>query len=204
MIKPRLGVRVAAAFLIATLTGSRLSAADVRCVVARGVAAISITGEIAAGDADAFRSAIAQATAAGYPVSEIRLNSIGGNVFEGVKIVQLVNSANLNTSVAWGATCASVCFLAFAAGVEKSVDASSRIGVHVASGEFGEETSASIAATGALARIAQTLFVPTDIINRMVSTPATAMFWLGKSDLAEMGVTVNDGRWLFASMPLPV
>jgi hypothetical protein len=194
MIKPRLGGRVAVAFVIGMLTSSRLSAADVNCMVADGVAAISITGEIAAGDADAFRSAIAQATAAGYSVSEIRLNSIGGNVFEGVKIVRLVNSANLNTSVALGATCASVCFLAFAAGAEKSVDISSRIGVHVASGESGDETPASIAATGAMARIAQSLFVPADIINRMVSTPATGMFWLDKSDLAEMGVTVNDGR----------
>lgn len=194
MIESVFRLSAAAVSLIATLTSSRVSAADVSYVVAGSVATISITGEIAAGDTDALRSAITRAAEAGYPVSEISLNSMGGNVSEGVKIVRLVNSANLNTNVPLGATCASVCFLAFAAGAKKSVDISSRIGVHVASGELGEETPASIAATGAMARIAQTFLVPTDIISRMVSTPATGMSWLGMSDLAEMGVTVNGGR----------
>jgi hypothetical protein len=194
MIKSVFGFLVTAVSLIATFTSLRVSAANVSYVVVGSMATISIAGEIVAGDADALRSAITRATEAGYPVSEIRLNSIGGNVFEGVKIVRLVNSASLNTNVALGATCTSVCFLAFAAGAEKSVDISSRIGVHVASGELGEETPASIAATGAMARIARTLLVPADIISRMVSTPATGMFWLDRSDLAEMGVTVNGGR----------
>jgi hypothetical protein len=180
--------------LIVILTASRAGAAEIRCAVARSMTTISITGEIALGDAGRLRSAIERATDAGYPVSEIRLDSIGGNVFEGVKIVRLLDSANVNTNVAFGATCASVCFLAFAAGVEKSADISARIGVHVASGELGKETPASIAATGAMARIAQTLLVPRDIISRMVSTPATGMFWLGRNDLAKMGVTVSGGR----------
>jgi hypothetical protein len=180
--------------LFVMLIGSRASAGEISYAVAGTTATISITGEIALGDADALRSAIKRSTDAGYPVSEIRLNSIGGNVFEGVKIVRLLDGANVNTNVAFGATCASVCFLAFAAGVEKTANISSRIGVHVASGERGAETPASIAATGAMARIAQTLLVPRDIISRMVSTPATGMFWLGRNDLAKMGVTVSRGR----------
>lgn len=191
MIKSVFGLFAAVVSLIA---GSRVSAAEVSYVAAAGVATISITGEIAAGDSDALKSAIATATEDGYSVSEIRLNSIGGNVVEGVKIVRFVNSANLNTHVALGATCASVCFLAFAAGAEKSVDIPSRIGVHVASGELGEESPASIAATRAMARIAQTLLVPKEIISKMVSTPATGMFWLGQSDLTGMGVTIHDSR----------
>jgi len=112
-------------------------------------------------------------------------------VYEGVAMVRLIHGAKLNTNVKFGATCASVCFLAFAAGAEKYVDLAARVGVHAASGELGEETPASIAGTEAMARIAQTLLVPNMIIEKMLSTPASSVFWLGRTDLAAMGAIIN-------------
>lgn len=153
-------------------------------------ATISLVGEIVDGDAAAVKRAIGDAVSGGSGPIEIRLNSIGGNVHEGVNIVRMVHAAHLNTTVTRGATCASICFLAFAAGERKTVDCLARIGVHVASEEAGEEDAASIRGTAALAHIALTLDVPTNIIQRMVSTPPDTMFWLSRSDLQSMGAVI--------------
>jgi hypothetical protein len=187
----RLLVEGALAVFIFALAGPAANAAVVeQHLISASTVAISIAGEIVDGDADVVNSAMNSATKAGYSIAEIRLNSIGGSLFEGAHIVRLIHAANLATSIGTGATCASVCFLAFAAGSRKSVDHTARVGVHVASNEFGEETSASIAATAAMARIAQRLSVPSGIIDDMVTTPASRIFWLGPSDLAAMGVAI--------------
>ncbi len=181
--------------LVTTLDSPPALAAEVeRYLITKTAVAISIAGEIVEGDAEALRSAMKSVTEAGYSIAELRLNSIGGSLFEGANIVRLVRAANLNTSVALGATCASVCFLAFAAGSNKLIDLASRVGVHVASDESGEETPASIAATAAMARIAQRLHVPPEIIESMASTPASQMFWLARSDLESMGAIITDRR----------
>jgi hypothetical protein len=176
------------------LIGSPAHGAHIDFLAVDGFATLSISGEIVAGDAASLRSAMARATGAGHPAAEITLNSIGGNVYEGVRIVRLVHGAKMNTNVAFGATCASVCFLAFAAGVTKTVDVGARVGVHSASGELGEETPASIAGTLAMARIAQTLSVPPVLIEQMLSTPASQMYWLGATDLAAMGAVIKSRK----------
>lgn len=153
---------------------------------------ITLVGEIVDGDAAALKSALDRAAARGTAVTEIRLNSIGGSLHEGVDIVRVVYAAHLNTAVARGATCASACFLAFAAGTGKRADRLARVGVHVASIEVGNESPASIAGTAAMARIAQRLDVPCMIIDSMISTPANTMFWLSRSDLESMGVVIGD------------
>jgi hypothetical protein len=173
------------------LAGSPANAAHIDYLTIASLATISITGEIVAGDSASLKSAMARAADAGYPAAEIMLNSIGGNVYEGVKIARLVHGAKMNTNVAFGAICASVCFLAFAAGAKKTADLAARIGVHSASGELGEETPASIAGTQAMARIAQTLSVPRAIIEQMLSTPASQVYWLGTTDLAAMGAIIR-------------
>jgi hypothetical protein len=184
----------AAIFSIATLAIPATNAAQIDYLKINGSITISITGEIVVGDAKALKSAINRATDAGHPIHEIELNSVGGNVREGVMMVRLIHGANLNTNVTFGATCASVCFLAFAAGAEKSVDLAARVGVHAASGELGEKTPASIAGTAAMARIAQTLLVPSAIIEKMLSTPASTVFWLGRSELTAMGATIKSRK----------
>jgi hypothetical protein len=123
------------------------NAAEVeRHLTTNGAAAISIAGEIMEGDADALRREIRRAEIGGYSISEIQLNSIGGSLFEGTSIARVIRAASLNTDVAVGDTCASVCFLAFASGSTRSVHLGARVGVHAASNESGEETQASSAA----------------------------------------------------------
>src|SRR5437867_8400652 len=101
---------------------------------------ISISGEIAEGDADALKAAIKAANDAGKFVSGIRLNSTGGNLLEGVRLSETVKYAKMATNVAQGATCASACFLIFAAGETKFANYSAKVGVHGASDQTGTET----------------------------------------------------------------
>jgi hypothetical protein len=149
---------------------------------------ISISGKIASGDADLVAARIKTATDAGKSVTSVRLNSDGGNLLEGVRLAAVVRSAKLSTNVGQNATCASACFLVFAAGETKFAYVHARIGVHGASEEDGNE---SRKATAAMARIAEELTVPSSIIRRMVSTPPNDMTWLSLNDLRSMGADIK-------------
>lgn len=181
--------------LLTRFIGVPANAAEVeRHPTTSGAVTISIAGEIVEGDAEALRREIRRAAIGGYFISEIQLNSIGGSLFEGTSIARVIRATSLNTSVAVGDTCASVCFLAFAAGSTRSVHLGARVGVHVASNEAGEETHASSAATATMARIAKLLGVPSGIIERMVSTPSTQMFWLNGANFVSMGAVITGGK----------
>jgi len=148
---------------------------------------ISISGNIAVGDAELLRTRIKAATDAGKQVASVRLNSEGGNLLEGARLADAVRSAKLSTNVGQDATCASACFLIFAAGETKYAYVRARIGVHGAS-ENGAE---SRKATKAMARIAEELDVPSSIIRRMVNTPPNDVTWLSLNDLRLMGADIN-------------
>jgi hypothetical protein len=151
---------------------------------------ISLSGAISPGDSDNLKSAVKVANDAGKRVSSLRLNSAGGNLVEGAKLAELVMLAKFATDVGQGATCASACFLVFAAGQTKSADYTARIGVHGASDRTGAETVQSGAATVLMARLAKDLGVPPAIIGRMVVTPPAQIIWLNPADLQSMGVTM--------------
>ena len=153
---------------------------------------ISIDGEIVEGDGEALKLEIGRAETLKSTISEIQLNSIGGSLFEGANIARIIRNALLDTVVASGDTCASACFLAFAAGSTRTVHSGARVGVHAVSDEFGEQTQASRAGTAAMARIAKILGVPSAIVESMISTPSSQMFWLTAANLAAMGAVVTD------------
>ena len=77
---------------------------------------ISISGSIAPGDADLLKARIKEANDAGKLVTSLRLNSEGGNLVESVRLADAVRFAKMSTNVGQSATCASACFLIFAAG----------------------------------------------------------------------------------------
>src|SRR5579871_5779285 len=139
---------------------------------------ITISGEITEGDSDAFVNAVKEANAAGKLVANVRLNSQGGSLLEGVKLADAVRTGKIATNVGQNAICASACFLIFAAGPEKNASYGAQIGVHGASDQDGQETVQSGAATVSMARVAKDLGVPSAIIGRMVVTPPDQMVWL--------------------------
>jgi len=148
---------------------------------------ISISGNIVAGDAELLRTRIKAATDAGKLVTSVPLNSEGGSLLEGARLADVVKSIKVSTNVGQNATCASACFLIFAAGETKYAYGRARIGVHGAS-ENGAE---SRKATKAMARIAEELDVPSSIIRRMVNTPPNDVTWLSLNDLRLMGADIN-------------
>ena len=148
---------------------------------------ISVSGNIAPGDADLLNARIKAANDAGKQETSLRLNSAGGNLLEAVRLAAAVKLAKMSTNVGQSATCASACFLIFAAGETKNASNSARIGVHGAS----EKGVVSRAATTSMADVAKALDVPWSIIRRMINTPPGEVEWLSLADLRLMGTTVS-------------
>ena len=183
--------RIAVCGLVAaglTLSGSIAVTAEIKSVNLKDDSVeISISGNIASGDADLVAARIRTATDAGKSVTSVRLNSDGGNLLEGVRLAAVVKSAKLSTNVGQNATCASACFLVFAAGDTKSAHVHARVGVHGASEDGNESRKATVA----MARIAEELTVPSSIIRRMVNTQPNDMTWLNLNDLRSMGADIK-------------
>jgi hypothetical protein len=174
--------------MLASPLGRPSQAAELKPSMTReGRVIVSISGEIDVGDTEALKATIKVANNAGKLVSSLRLNSIGGNLLEGVKLAEVVKFAKMATNVGQGATCASACFLVFAAGETKFANYSAKIGVHGASDQTGEESGT---ATVSMARFAKELGVPPAIIGRMVVSPPSEMVWLSPADLQTMGTTM--------------
>jgi len=152
---------------------------------------ISLLGDIIEGDGESLRQAIQSANATGKLVSAVRLSSAGGVLIEAIKIVEIIRYAKVATSIPNGATCASACFVIFAAGSEKFASYTANVGVHGASGENGRETAGSGAATVTMARIVKEMGVPASIIGKMVVTPPEQMVWLTPDELRSMGATMT-------------
>ncbi len=181
-------MRATIAFFVAVFLSGGVHAADFKTVTAKdNRLLIIVTGELSEGDADVFKAIVKSANAAGKLVSNIRLSSNGGNLAEGMKLADAVRFGKISTNVGKDATCASACFLIFAAGETKYANYTAKIGVHGASTRGGEEASDG---TVAMARVAKELGVPAAIIGRMVVTPPTEMVWLTPQDLQSMGTAM--------------
>lgn len=191
MNKPRALSSILLVLLTVGLFSTAGHSAEVKVGVGKsGQATIWITGEIVPGDADRFLQSVRQANDSGEFVANVRLDSPGGNLLEGVKIADAIRFGKTSTNVGRTAVCASACFLMFAAGSTKNASYGAQVGVHGASGENGEETAASGAATVSMAKIAKELGVPSAIIGRMVVTSPQDMVWLTPQELQSMGVTM--------------
>jgi hypothetical protein len=161
--------KICTGLALATVVLSPIGAAsaDIKTIIGKdGRVGVSIVGDIEPGDSDAFTTTVKQANDAGKLVANVRLNSEGGNLLEGVKLADAVRFGRMSTNVGKNSTCASACFLIFAAGNTKFASYDARIGVHGASDKYGDETAQSEAATVSMARIAKELGVPAAIIGR--------------------------------------
>ena len=183
--------RIASAIVISCAVPSAGSAATFKSVATKdGKTIVLLSGEIIEGDSETLKAAIKASNDAGKLVSGVRLNSPGGNLLEALKLADAVRFAKVATNVGGNATCASACFLVYAAGATKFANYTAQVGVHGASDKQGEETTASSAATVSMARAAKDLGVPAAIIGRMVVTPPNEMVWLTPQDLQSMGTTM--------------
>lgn len=180
-------VAIFMAFAVPQLT----SAAEISSTISKqGNAILILNGEIVPGDADQVTRLIKSANDTKRVVTGIRLNSPGGNLLEGAKLADIIRYGKIATVVTNHSTCASACFVVFAAGNEKYANYTAQIGVHGASDQSGKETVESGAATVSMARICKDLGVPSNIIGKMVVTPPSQMVWLAPNDLRSMGTSM--------------
>jgi len=89
--------------------------------------AISVTGQIAPGDADRFAQWLDQHRPA---ATSVALDSSGGSVSDALAIGRTIRAAGYATSVAEGSVCMSACPYLFAGGTDRTVAESGVMGVH--------------------------------------------------------------------------
>jgi hypothetical protein len=147
-----------------------------------------MTGEIIPGDAERLTAAIERQTDRGVRVERVFLNSPGGNVQAGAHLAKLIyDYRNIDTVVGRTDECASICVLVFAAGANKVVYPTSKLGVHSASTVSADgsrlETTTSIATTATLARLMAAIRVPNSVIVKMLATETSGIEWLDYRDL---------------------
>jgi len=184
----KLGIALCGLVNAAALSASVAAAAEIKSFNLKDDSVeISISGSIAPGDNDTLTASIKAANDAGKLVTSLRLNSYGGNLLEAIRVADWVRSAKISTNVGQSATCASACFLIFAAGETKYASMSARIGVHRAS----EKGIVSRDATTSMADVAKELDVPWSIIRRMINTPPDEIEWLSLADLRLMRTNVS-------------
>ncbi len=88
---------------------------------------ITVTGQIAAGDADRFAAWMAEGRA---EAAGIDLDSSGGSVNDALAIGRTIRSAGLDTRVGDGAVCMSACPYMLAGGTARQVADGGLVGVH--------------------------------------------------------------------------
>lgn len=154
---------------------------------------IVMSGDIEHGDAERFADYYARVRAS-YHVAAFALDSRGGYVLEAGQMGSLLHAAGA-TMLVGARSCASACFLLFAAGVERYAVSSAAIGVHSASTE-GQEDKDSLAVTTLVARKLAEFGIPPSIVAAAVTTRPGEVTWLDTPHLAAMNVHIVE-----ASLP---
>jgi hypothetical protein len=179
--------------LAAILGGLDADAATLTRRTAQGGADIVLRGDIAPEDADSLAAMLRAIAEDGQPFRALRLNSPGGSLVGGIALAKFIRShGEILTEVESGATCASACFLAFAAGAPKVAAPNSLIGVHGVADLRGEVSDETRAATRVMGRVSNELGVPVEITDKMIATPPNGISWLTSDELRRMGATIAD------------
>lgn len=147
--------------------------------------AVFLSGPIEPNDGATLRFLIQEARQKGVPVQFVVLNSPGGSVKGGADLAIVIRDHQISVAVLDGATCASACFMPFAAGKNKVVIAGARIGVHSAS-IGGLEPDQAKSTTVNIARFLHEFGVPEAILGRLVRTAPGEMGWLTAAELTAM------------------
>jgi hypothetical protein len=176
---------------VALAAGSKVEAANLTTLLTEKGTMIALKGDITREDANTLENLIRAANANGGVIRGLQLDSAGGNLLGGIRLARLIRGhADLSTTVAYGAKCASACFLVFAAGNGKFVSYESFVGVHGAADKQGDVTEETRAATRAMAHFCRELGVPSAITEKLIATPPDEIGWLTPEELRSMGATM--------------
>ena len=157
-----------------------------------GAGLLAASGKVELGDGERLRAAL-QAVPAGARLAGLSLNSPGGDLEEGLRLAADIHDAQLHTLVGDGATCASACFILFAAGRQRSASTTALIGVHSVSYRGSDNPDAQ-AMTVRMARRLAEYGVPDAILGKMVTAQPSQIWWLTRSELEAMRVDMDVQR----------
>ena len=192
--RTRTMIAAAAAY---TMTSTTCWAMDITPLEGGGPGLL-LHGEIVKGDTDRIVPMLLRLYEQGK-TPRLVVDSPGGNIMDADKLALLIRKAGIPVTVMAGRTCASACFLLFAASPERSASPLALIGVHSASLN-GDENLLTLDLTTIMAREAAEFGVPADVIGRMVTTKPSDMAWLTLAELKEMGVRLLEAP-LIAPLP---
>jgi hypothetical protein len=182
------------ALIAAMFGGLDAEAATLTRRTAQGGADIVLRGDVAPEDADSLAMMLRAIAEDGQSFRVLRLDSPGGSLIGGIALAKFIRShGEISTEVDSGATCASACFLAFAAGNPKVAARNSLIGVHGVADFRGAVTDETKAATRIMGRVSSELGVPVEITDKMLATPPDSVAWLSPDELRRMGATIVSG-----------
>ena len=185
MIRIRVAILAAATY---ALTIAACSAMDISFLSGAddGGPGLLLQGEIKPGDTARIVPILIDLYRRGQ-TPRLVLDSPGGNILDADKLALVIRKASVPVTVPAGRTCASACFLLFAASPDRTASMLASIGVHSASMD-GDENLVTLDITTIMARQAAEFGIPADIIGRMVTTRPSDMAWLTTTELREMGV----------------
>ncbi len=162
-----------------------------------------LTGSINAGDAERLvRTLLEPLAERPLLVSQVILNSPGGNLAEALRLASLVRGLHLATRIRDGGACSSACFFVFLAGdqhlvAEHSVGSSrpGRIGLHrpyLAGSALkqGDPTRGMERQQSEMDKVTDYLrreSVPLRLIDEMMTHPSNDIYWMSNDDLWQLG-----------------
>ncbi|PSC02785.1 hypothetical protein SLNSH_22345 [Alsobacter soli] len=175
---------VAVALAGAVLAASSPSQAATLAVLKpkRGPVALVIQGKIDTGDSIRFAQLLLALDEAKLRPAMVALDSPGGYLGESLAIAETVRRRGIATYAS--GTCASGCFMIFAAGTKRLAAKSARIGVHTAYTGAGS----SDRGTSVMASYALRYGVPPLVVAKMIATTAPNIAWLDRQDIKAMHV----------------
>jgi ATP-dependent protease ClpP protease subunit len=131
----------------------------------------------------------------GIKLGAVIFNSRGGSVLGGMAWADYIEQHQINTGVAAGGRCASICVAAWAAGAKKTATPDTSIGVHAASySGTAALTDGGLLEAKATTLVAQWLAnhgAPQSIVDATVYTPPTDIHWATADELTAWNTKIT-------------
>ena len=166
-----------------------------RIVYDEQLKAVKLTGGMPYGTSDKLEAVLDATSKSGLLV----LDSIGGNLNEGIRINKLIRNRGL--AVATLQQCLSACTLAFLGGKTRYLASAGRLGFHSAA--FGAVDNASLPEINEQVRkIFSKEGIPSWFITKAVRTPSDSMWYPTKAELVQAQILPKATNWDSVFNPL--
>ncbi|WP_448944494.1 hypothetical protein [Klebsiella michiganensis] len=158
-----------------------------------GTFLLTVNGSISSGDAYIFAKQIDSFKQDNMPLSQIWLNSLGGNVADALKMSLIISSNNLTTVVPNRWECVSACVLLFGAGIRRHAFPESIIGVHrISINEIDNDQARSLSLD--MDTVYTAMNFPENIKYKMLTTPPNDVYYLTTIDKKNISTTYSNTK----------